>query len=92
MASTFGITSPVSTFDDIIPSQAHRARLSIHLNTPRARRRLIVQIDTLPVGGGVDPLDGSPSPDPRKQPEAPPPGIARLLDNYGLEQALRRWG
>jgi len=91
MASTFGITAPVSTFDDISPSRAHRSRFSIHINTPRVRRWLLVQLVTLPVGDDVDPLDGGPAPDLRLQPEAPPPGVERLLDNYNLEQALRRW-
>jgi hypothetical protein len=92
MASTFGITAPIPTFDSISPRQAHRSRFTIEFKTPRVRRRLLVQLVTLPVSEELDSLDDGSSGSARIEPEARPTGIAQLLESYGFEQALRRWG
>jgi len=92
MATTIGMTGPVPMLDDAASGGAHRSRLSIHFNTPRVRRWLLVQIVSVPVSEDPDPYDSGAALAFRVRRESQPPAeITRLLDNYSLEQSLRRW-
>jgi hypothetical protein len=92
MASTYhtaGSLTPIVNSEGTPLKGARRARFSLHFNTPRMRRWLLVQLIVMPVEGtpdeGVDRLAF-------KQAHPDRLSLNSLLDRYQMESHTRRMG
>ena len=88
MASTVGIVGRAVQPDEAVLNGIKRTRLSLHFNTRRVRRWLLVQLVRGPVQTGDEQETTSAQP---VQFRGPQTTIKRLLDDYGVAQFARRW-
>ncbi len=87
MTST--LVTQATRFEDIAPRGTRRSRLSMHLNTPRVRRWLLVQLVSIPVESDTD--ENLPAYAPTEEPLPTPAGnYQRLLDDYQSTVLSRR--
>jgi hypothetical protein len=88
MASLTGSISSTQAVDSNILSGVKRSRLSLHFNTFRVRRWLLVQLVSIPVAGNDDEYD------PRlatfqNAARPKPESMQRLVEDYQTTQFLR---
>ncbi|MBF6611723.1 MAG: hypothetical protein IVW55_01175 [Chloroflexi bacterium] len=86
---TATLVTQATRFEDIAPRGTRRARLSMHLNTPRVRRWLLVQLVSIPVEYGAN--EDLPTYAHTEEPlTAPADNYRRLLDDYQSAALARR--
>lgn len=86
MAST--LVTSIASQEDTVPNGIKRSRLSVHLNTPRRRRWLLVQLVSLP-NDLQDEKRESQHID-HLEPKAPPYDYNRLMSEFETSRLVRR--
>ena len=91
MASSVTLANPTGGLDDMASRGIRRSRLSVHFNTPRRRRWLLVQLVSMPLNNAIEEQDTQL---PRRlQAEAPrPKPWQSLVDDYERAAMWRRCG
>jgi hypothetical protein len=84
------IVSSIAQLEATPVKGVRRSRFSLHLNTPRVRRWLLVQIVSIPVVAGSEGERQTRTAHMRKPQAAPPDPMSRLLDDYQTGLLLRR--
>jgi hypothetical protein len=84
------IVSSIAQLEATPVKGVRRSRFSLHLNTPRVRRWLLVQIVSIPVVGGGEGERQSRIAHMRKAQPAMPDPMSRLLDDYQTDLLRRR--
>ncbi|HEX9988352.1 MAG TPA: hypothetical protein VGE45_07735 [Chloroflexia bacterium] len=83
------IVSSIAQLEATPVKGVRRSRFSLHLNTPRVRRWLLVQLVSIPVAGGEGERQ-TPTTHLRKPQPAIPDPMSRLMDDYQAGLLLRR--
>lgn len=88
MASTIGVVGRAVQPDEAVLRGMKRSWLSLHFNTRRVRRWILVQLVSVPVQTEVEQETASAQP---VQFRGSRPTIKRLVDDYMVAQFARRW-
>ena len=81
-----GTITPLTGIEGTPLKGARRARLSIHFNTPRMRRWLLVQLVTMPAQSEPDEVTALLA---LRQARPARPTLGQLLDHYQMERFTR---
>jgi hypothetical protein len=87
MSSTIGMVGPLPALEDKALTGTRRSRLSLHFNTPRVRRWLLVQLVTMPVGETEEQIETRYNHNQAQEPGS----LANIVDQYRANQSLRVW-
>lgn len=91
MATTLGITNSLAAQEESLLKGVRRSRFSLHLNTRRVRRWLLIQMVSVPVSATAEAGEAPIARHARKS-SAPAPTPAQLLDAYETGRLYGRWG
>ncbi len=81
------LTGRSATGEEFVPRGVRRSRFSLHFNTPLTRRWLLVQWVSAPAQATAEWLDTQAR---RLARRTDRPTLARLVDDYRMQTALRR--
>ena len=87
MAQIASLPGRVNTGEDLLTRGVRRSRFSLHLNTPRTRRWLLVQWVSAPAQATAEWFDSLSR---RLSQKSSRPNLARLLDDHTMQTSLRR--
>ncbi len=83
------LVSSAARIEDIVPRGTRRSRLSLHLNTPRVRRWLLVQLISIPVHE-ASPARADKRSGIEQRREQSAPSYSQLLDQYQASVLARQ--
>ncbi len=90
MSSTFGMANSLAPKDEAIFKGVRRSRFSLHFNTRRVRRWLLIQVVSVPVSAAAEEGEAPIARHARKS-CAPTQTPAQLLDAFETSRLYSRW-
>ncbi len=91
MSSTLGMTNSLSAQEEALFKGVRRSRFSLHLNTRRVRRWLLIQMVSVPVSAAAQEGE-APVARQTRESRTPPKTPAQLLDAFDMNRLYSRWG
>ncbi|HEX8597651.1 MAG TPA: hypothetical protein VF952_03955 [Chloroflexia bacterium] len=90
MSSALGMTNTLTAKEEALFKGVRRSRFSLHLNTRRVRRWLLIQIVSVPVSGSEE--SEAPVARQARESSAPAKTPAQLLDAFDMNRFYSRCG
>lgn len=91
MSSTLGLASSITGQEEVVLKGVRRSRWSMHLNSRRVRRWLLIQFVSYPVS---EPSEDIETPAARRARESrkSPKSLGQLLDGFTVSRVYSNWG
>lgn len=91
MSSTLGLASSITGQEDAVLKGVRRSRLSMHLNSRRVRRWLLIQLVSYPVSEPSEEIE-TPTARQARESRKPAQSMGQLLDSFNASRVYSNWG